>query len=305
LTETTVYALAVSGTNLFAGTFGGVFLSTDNGTSWTAVNAGLTYATVYALVVSGTNLFAGTAYGGVYLSTDNGTSWTAVNSGLTSSLVYALAVSGANIFAGTEWGGVWSRPLADFPPLPIQMASFAASMVRDRDVEVAWRTVSETNNYGFEVYRKLGESGEWKKIAFVEGHGTTLVPQSYTYVDHALAFGRYYYRVKQIDLNGKSETYPEIEVTVGVAPDKFVLAQNYPNPFNPSTTICFSLPKSGYVTLKVYDILGREVETLVDGQRTAGSYSVEWTPKNLASGVYLYRIKAGAFSDMKKLVLVK
>ncbi len=111
-----IQSFAVSGTNLFAGTYyggvygGDVFRSTNNGTSWTAT--GLTYTTVLSLAVSGTNLFAGT-YGGVFLSTNNGTSWTAVNTGLTSTYVLSLAVSGANLFAGTYGGGVWRRPLSE------------------------------------------------------------------------------------------------------------------------------------------------------------------------------------------------
>jgi hypothetical protein len=95
------------------------------------------------------------------------------------------------------------------------------------------------------------------------------------------------------------------ETRTGEIPREYSLEQNYPNPFNPSTIIRFSLPRSGHVTLKVYDLLGREVETLVDGQRPAGSYNVEWTPNGLASGVYFYRIQAGAFSDVKRLVLLK
>jgi enterochelin esterase-like enzyme len=100
-------------------------------------------------------------------------------------------------------------------------------------------------------------------------------------------------------------TVTGIENLAGEIPKNYVLRQNYPNPFNPSTTIRFSLPKSGYVTLKVYDILGREVETLLNGEWTAGTYSVEWIPNNLASGVYFYRIQAGAFSDVKKLMFLK
>jgi predicted peptidase len=106
-----------------------------------------------------------------------------------------------------------------------------------------------------------------------------------------------------------------IENLADEVPEDYALRQNYPNPFNPSTMIRFSLPKSGHVTLKVYDVLGREVETLVEGERTAGDYSVEWTPNNLASGVsskggyasgvYFYRLQAGAFSDVKRLVLLK
>jgi len=111
-----VICLAASGTNLYAGTSNsGVFLSTNNGTSWTAVNSGLTNTLVQSLAVSGTNLFAGTvgSGGGVFLSTNNGTSWTLVNSGLTNISIYALAVSGTNLFAGPDGGGVWRRPLSE------------------------------------------------------------------------------------------------------------------------------------------------------------------------------------------------
>ncbi|MBK9229219.1 MAG: hypothetical protein IPL67_19700 [Ignavibacteria bacterium] len=111
LTNTYVHSLAVSGTNLFAGTGGGVFLSTNNGTNWTAVNNGLTNTYVFSLAVSGTNLFAGTSSGGVFLSTNNGTSWTAVNNGLTYTQVSSFAVSGTNLFAGTQ-GGVFLYEVA-------------------------------------------------------------------------------------------------------------------------------------------------------------------------------------------------
>jgi hypothetical protein len=110
--NTSAVALAVSGTNLFAGTNSGtgVFLSTNNGTSWTAVNTGLTNTTVNALAISGTNLFAGTL-GGVFLSTNNGNSWTSV--GLATTYVYSFAVSATHLFAGTYGGGVWRRPLSE------------------------------------------------------------------------------------------------------------------------------------------------------------------------------------------------
>jgi hypothetical protein len=105
--STKAYDLAVSGANLFAATNGGVYLSTNNGTSWTPVDSGLTNLMVRALAVSGPNLFAGTYYGGVFLSTNSGTSWTAVNSGLTSMQILSFAVSGTNLFAGTNGAGVF------------------------------------------------------------------------------------------------------------------------------------------------------------------------------------------------------
>jgi ligand-binding sensor domain-containing protein len=130
-----VYSLAISGTNIFAGTWNGVFLSTDNGNSWTAMNTGIPPNTyIFSLAVSGTNIFAGTDGSGIFLSTNNGNSWVAMNTGLTNLTVRALAVSGNNIFAGTQGdgvfissnnGGSWSAVNSGFPTLDIR--SFAVS----------------------------------------------------------------------------------------------------------------------------------------------------------------------------------
>ena len=127
MTHTYVLSLAVSGSNVFAGTGGGgVFLSTNNGTSWAAVNTGLTNTSATSFAVSGSNVFAGTFGGGVFLSTNNGTSWAAVNTGLANTLIRSLAASGSNIFAGTDGSGVWSRPLSDFGITPT-ITSFSPS----------------------------------------------------------------------------------------------------------------------------------------------------------------------------------
>jgi hypothetical protein len=191
-------------------------------------------------------------------------------------------------------------------PLPIQMASFAANVVRNNDVEVSWKTVSETNNYGFEVYRKRADAGEWTKLDFVQGHGTTLAPQSYWYVDHSLSFGEYYYLIKQIDLDGKSEAFPAMKVTVGAATEKPMLAQNYPNPFNPSTVIEFVVPMSGHATMKVYNVLGQEVATLFDGNAEAGRInSTRFDASSLPSGLYFYTLKGSGASETKRMLLTK
>jgi hypothetical protein len=193
-------------------------------------------------------------------------------------------------------------------PLPIQMASFTASVVRDNDVEVTWKTVSETNNYGFEIYRKRAETGEWKKITFVEGHGTTLTPQVYSYTDRAVGFGKYSYQIKQIDLNGKSSTYggPEMGVVVGVAPGQFVLAQNYPNPFNPSTVIEFVVPQSGLATVKVYNVLGQEVATVFQGNAEVEKINTaQFNASNLPSAMYFYTLKSAGKTETKRMLLMK
>ena len=191
-------------------------------------------------------------------------------------------------------------------PLPIQMTSFSASVVRNNDVEIGWKTVSETNNFGFEVYRKRNETGEWKKLDFIQGHGTTLSAQAYSYIDKSVGFGKYLYQLKQIDLDGTSKTYPEMEVLVGVEPDKFFLAQNYPNPFNPSTVIEFVVPTSGFATMKVYNVLGQEVATLFEGKAEGGKInSAQFNASNLPSGLYFYALRSAGKSDTKRMLLVK
>jgi hypothetical protein len=208
-------------------------------------------------------------------------------------------------YAGVEYENTSDPFYTTSAALPIQLASFTATVVRNNDVEVAWKTVSETNNYGFEVYRKRNENGVWKKLGFIEGHGTTLAAQSYTYLDSSLGFGKYYYQIKQIDLDGKSKTFPEMDVVVGVAPDQFVLAQNYPNPFNPTTTIEFALPKETHVSLEVYNVIGQRVATLVDEARPTGIYVVPFNASALASGTYFYRLTTKEVTFIKRMMILK
>jgi hypothetical protein len=156
------------------------------------------------------------------------------------------------------------------------------------------------------MYRKRGDAGEWTNIGFVEGHGTTLAAQSYSYLDRALPFGTYYYQIKQVDLDGKSETFPLMTVNVGVAPERLTLGQNYPNPFNPSTVIEFVVPMSGHATMKVYNVLGQQVATLFDGNAEAGRInSARFNASNLPSGLYFYTLKSAGASETKRMLLTK
>jgi len=159
-------------------------------------------------------VFAGTHGGGVFVTTNNGTSWTAVNGGLTDQVVLSLAVSGSTVLAGTNGGGVFRRPLSDF----------------------ILATPSDKPN---------------------------------------------------------------------ALPASFALSQNYPNPFNPSTVISYQLPVTSQISLKVYDVLGREVATLVSERKAAGNYSVTFDASKFSSGVYFYKLQAGNFVQTKKMLLVK
>lgn len=187
--------------------------------------------------------------------------------------------------------------------LPVELKSFSAS-VSDGFVNLSWSTATETNNRGFEIQRKT-EGSEFTAIGFVQGKGTTTQIQSYSFVDNNVQTGTYQYRLKQIDLDGSYTLSSVVEVSI-TNPIEFSLAQNYPNPFNPSTIINFSLAKESNVNLKVFDLLGQEIISLVNNEfMTAGSYSYKFDASSLASGTYIYRLEAGDFVQTKKMTLTK
>ena len=198
--------------------------------------------------------------------------------------------------------------------IPVELTSFTASLT-DNNVTLTWTTATETNNQGFQIERRKTQderSKEWNNIAFINGEGTTTELQSYTFVDENLQTGKYQYRMKQVDFDGTFEYSNTIEVDIN-SPTKFSLAQNYPNPFNPTTKIRYTIPNSVgtslATSLRVYDILGKEVATLVDEEKPVGNYEVEFQStvinRQLASGVYYYQLKAGEFLETKKMLLMK
>jgi len=219
--------------------------------------------------------------------------------------------------------------------IPVELISFRVD-VNENDVSLSWQTASEINNRGFEIERRCAISkfefrnSTFEQIGFVRGNGTTTDPMSYTFTDSNVEQGRYQYRLKQIDFDG-SFTYSDIIEVEVLSPLEFSLEQNYPNPFNPSTKIKFTIPfvethrdASLLVILKVFDVLGNEVATLVNEEKPAGSYEVEFSAKGgsasggntgshsglsgiraLPSGIYFYKLQAGNFVQTKKMVLLR
>ncbi len=238
---------------------------------------------------------------GLYIGNNSGSGWSqsatsAVSEAGTGTDYYSASASGFALSALlTEFG------LGNNGALPVELTSFVVS-VEKVGANLQWSTATEVNNYGFDIERKSKNS--WNKIGFVEGHGTTNSPQSYSYVDKS-AIGKATYRLKQIDRDGKIEYSKEVEVTIINAPKEFALAQNYPNPFNPSTVISYQIPVNGHVSVTIYDALGREVALLVNETKVAGNYSVTFDASKLSSGIYFAKLQSGDKAQLNKMMYMK
>ncbi|MBI5808184.1 MAG: T9SS type A sorting domain-containing protein [Ignavibacteriales bacterium] len=220
-------------------------------------------------------------------------------------------------------------------PLPVEITSIAAS-VSNNKVLLNWQTATEVNNYGFEIERSVAQISNlfnnWEKIGFVNGHGNSNSPKDYSFVDANPPSGKVQYRLKQIDTDGSFEYSQVVQVETEL-PKQFSLEQNYPNPFNPTTTIKYSIPSvmvslpdevrlsnhnnadvipslsrdEVHVTLKIYDLLGREVATLVNENQKPGTYNYQFSigSYELSSGIYFYQLQVGDFIQTKKMLIMK
>jgi hypothetical protein len=190
-------------------------------------------------------------------------------------------------------------------PMPVELNSFSAE-VKNNQVILNWVTETEINNYGFDVERCAlsAEHQAWEKIGFVEGNGNCNSPKKYTYTDkYPVGGSKYQYRLKQIDNDGQFEYSESIEVLM--IPTEIALFQNYPNPFNPSTKISWQSSVDSRQVLKVFDMLGNEIVTLIDEYKPAGSYEVNFDAINFASGIYIYMLTVDNYTDTKKMVLLR
>ena len=296
LSDSVVKALALTGyinPVAFVGTASGVFFSTNDGTSWTLVNTGLTNTNIQALMLSGSTLFAGTP-SGVFVTADSGAHWTAANSGLSNTNVLTFTSQGTNLFAGTaggvflstDNGTIWNAVNSGLSNTDIR--SFA---------------VSGTNLFagtaGGGVFHSSDNGTIWTAVnpgLLVDTVQALAVSATNLFAGTPSA---------AIWRRSLSEMITSVELNNSTVPQKYSLEQNYPNPFNPSTTISYQLPSLSHITLKVFDVLGREVATLVNEVEQPGYKSVTFDASKLSSGVYFYRLQAGSFVETKKLLLMK
>jgi len=200
----------------------------------------------------------------------------------------------------------------EFDVMPVELTSF--TVLYDGKVNLlSWETVTEINNYGFEIerasFRQVGTTprqGDWEIIGFVEGNNTSTEKREYKFVDDNIENGTYFYRLRQIDLDGTATYSNVINIEVGNVPKGFVLNQNYPNPFNPSTIISFGSSKKTEAELVVFDQLGRKVKTLFEGTIEANEIKkVTFDAASLSGGVYFYKLITPEWNSTRKMVLMK
>ncbi|HZW38292.1 MAG TPA: YCF48-related protein [Ignavibacteriaceae bacterium] len=283
----------------------GPYYTTDGGTTWNPSSPLDPSQTVWSVKMVktsfGTVAFAACASGYIFMSYDTCKTWTPVTR-LTISTFEDVSVTDA----GHAWFAAGSGVVIGYDnPLyyPVELMSLTSS-VNGRDVTIRWSTATELNNSGFEVERK-SENSNWQRIGFVNGKINSTEINNYKFTDKNLALGKYNYRIKQLDVNGTYE-YFNVENTIEISvPNVFSLEQNYPNPFNPSTSISFNVPVKSEITLKIYNILGKEVANLLNEVKDARYYTINYNASDLASGIYFYELRAGNKTITKKMMLMK
>ena len=358
---TDVTCLAANATDIYAGTYGqGVFLSTNNGASWAAVDTAHIIPYPDWLMVKGSNLYAG-AYNGVFLSTNNGVTWVPIDTVLgkrriglfflNDSISFAILTPEGNegqagtpgaFYRSTDGGTHWETAdsgisvnsttnVGLFAVVGTTLYAYASDFSQTQwdiysstDYGASWNSIGQGglpdsawfsgtivrgNNIfagGDDIYLSKDGCANWTRVGTGLPNGTSTyilaVDSIYLYAGTQESPGSMSGGIWRRPL---SEMVTTVKNRPGTLPENFVLMQNYPNPFNPSTIISYQLPSNCYVSLKVFDVLGRQVETLVNGLQSAGIYSVKFNAANFPSGVYFYRLDAGTYHDNKKLLLLK
>jgi hypothetical protein len=299
-----IKSFVVSGSYIFAGgnnllSDSCLFKSSNNGNNWTATR--LTNQTINALVVSNNIIYAGT-YNGIYVSTNQGTNWSLANNGLTNQTIWSLTKSGNNVYAGTN-NGIF---------LSINNG-LSWNNISDSSTSQAVLSIMTYDNYIF--------VGSYNRGVFLStNQGIIWIQKNQGFnqiypINSLFVLSNYIFA----GTNGQSVWRRHLSEIIGIqqigssVPDKFSLSQNYPNPFNPSTNIRYTIPSNvkgemSDVQLVVFDILGKEIATLVNEKQNAGTYETTFDTSGssrLTSGIYFYRLTCEDFSETKRMVLIK
>jgi hypothetical protein len=289
-------------TGFSGGSSSNFIFTSDGGQNWVSRNTGIFFG-LNGIYFKDANLGWGVSIAGtIFFTTNGGVSWTSQPCGSPNTLKEVYF-----IHAGKGWtvGENGTIVMYDNPTVPVELNSFTASVINN-SVNLKWNTATEINNKGFEIQRKSKNQNEWNNIGFVSGFGSSTEIKSYSFDDKNLLPGKYLYRLKQLDFDGSFEYYELSSEVIVKSPETFSLSQNYPNPFNPVTNILFNIAEPGKVSLKIYNVLGNEVATLLNNELNAGNHNVIFNAVDLSSGVYYYRVDVeGKFVETRQMILLK
>jgi len=290
-------SVIISGNNVIAGSDQGVYYSTDNGDSWQ--QSDLTNGFIVEMAATSGYVYASLNLGGVYRSSNDGIDWTPVYNppstffnDMTALENYAYAgMSNNGAYYSTDNGNNWYP--AGFPSgSSVYTIKFIPA--------VPGMVIAGTNIEPNYIYASFGHSHNFSPYS--DELGVNAITEALTSNDLYAFAGTDYNGVWRIRLPGVTEVHNNDEPGL---PDNFSLKQNYPNPFNPTTTIEYSVPEGEIVKLAVYNILGQEVKTLVNGFTKPGTYKINFDASDLSSGIYYYRMEAGDFKQVHKMILIR
>lgn len=303
----TVNIHPVNGQILLCSNDNGIYRTSNGGNSWSQVFS--TAVSNIEFNPTNPNIVMGVSFSpySLLLSTDAGITWKNYNNGFPGETMTDLSFStdGLKIFVSSNDNGVFAFDISSI--VPVELISFS-SVVNDNDVTLYWTTASELNNRGFEIQKNnfnYDETTHWISIGFVKGNGTTSELNHYTFTDKALTPGKYKYRLLQFDYDGMANKSNEIEVLIYESPKKFILHQNFPNPFNPVTNIKYEILETGLVNLKIIDILGKEIMTIINKELDSGVYETSFDGSDLPSGTYFLTLHTQNFHETRKISLLK
>lgn len=291
LNNRAVRSLFTAGSNVYAGTeYNGIYISTNSGVNW--VQSAMNNRTVRSFAVLSSNTFAGTDSFGVYISANNGASWT--QAGLNSQSVYCMTVIGSEVYAGTKNGVFMSTNNGANWTQSMNFLYFTGLLVSGGCIFAV--------TYSNGVYVSTDHGLSWQqKNEGLGGNinmGSLIISNNTLFAGSAPNVGIGIYKRQVGELIGITQ------VSL-VAPGNFALSQNYPNPFNPVTSFEFSVPRSAFVKLAVFDVTGRELETLLSQNMMPGTYKADWDASKYSSGVYFYTITSESYHHTRKMILIK
>ena len=280
---------------IFAGTDAGIYRSTDNGGSWN--QSGLTNEDIGRLALnSSDHLFAVTATNGIFFSTNSGDFWSPVGAGISTNTItdiaittndYIFAATDSGVFRSTDDGNSWvnvNNELWNF--------EYGFLLTTDSHDNIFAGTLGDG------IFKSTNNGNDWIQIN--DGLVNNFIFSMESSPDNYLFAGTFgngiYLREITTEIFNANHTG---SVT------SFFLKQNYPNPFNPSTSIQYAVSNRQFVSLKVYDVLGNEIATLVNKEKPEGIYEIEWNATGLPSAVYFYQLKTGSFVQTKKMILLR